>query len=100
MKRIVMISAAFLALAACKSPCEQAEKAFDACVEESGVSFEGSEEDSEEDTCSDAKDEDDDLYDCIADAFGDADCSTEEGFVEAATVAAECSGESLDDSGM
>ncbi len=96
MKRIVMISAAFLALAACKSPCEQAEKAFDACVEESGVSV----EDSEEDTCSDAKDEDDDLYDCIADAFGDADCSTEDGFMEAAVAASECSGESLDDSGM
>ena len=94
MNRIVMISMAALSLAACKSPCEQAEKAFTDCVEAAGVEVQ-----TEEGTCEDDKGENDELYDCVADAFNDADCSTEEGFGEAFAASLECSGVELPDTG-
>ena len=90
--RLTGTSAMALGLSGCSlifgSPCDQAVKAMNSCMEEY---YEDDTYSTEADAyCETAEDCMDDYFSCVADAYADADCSTSTGVSSATVEAASC----------
>ena len=88
MKKFISLAILAGTMMACSSPCEKYVDAAASCAEEAGSDVEDT-----EGVCEDDDGANDELYECMADAYGSADCSTDEGALEAAFSALECAGD-------
>ena len=97
MKNFISLAVVAGALFACSSPCEKYVDAAVDCAEAAGATSDVS----ADATCSGDDGSNDEMFECMAEVYEGADCSSEEGFVEAAFSTLECAGDlGLGDSGM
>lgn len=83
-------------LFACSSPCEKAYDAASLCYEEAGADMTTP---NAEDACEEDDGSNDEIFECMAEVYTSGDCTTDDGLLDAALSAAECSGTLNFDSG-